>query len=156
MGEVVLQERTEKDKEIMKDPTSELHDAYFELLNGGVYINGTPIPVYKWEKPGNETRVEIATTTMEDASTKDTYIMEVLQDITIVSSLRIPGSDERTVADQISSEVVQLVVADTMMAMDSFDMLNATLTGSEVFEDESYDNTTYRKELTFKHLIVES
>jgi hypothetical protein len=140
----------------MKDPTSELHDAYFTLLNGGVVINGTAIPVYKWEKPGNETRVEIATTTMEDASSKDTYITEVLQDITIVSSLRIQGGDERSIADQISSEVVQLVVADTLMTMSSFDMLNAELTASEVFEDENYDNTTYRKELTFKHLIVES
>jgi hypothetical protein len=140
----------------MKDPTSELHDAYFTLLNGGVSVSGTAIPVYKWEKPGNETRIEIATTTMEDASTKDTYITEVLQDITIVSSLRMPGSDERTIADEISSKVVQLVVADTLMTMSSFDMLDATLSASEVFEDENYDNTTYRKELTFKHLIVES
>jgi len=140
----------------MKDPTSELHDAYFTLLNGGVSVSGTAIPVYKWEKPGNETRIEIATTTMEDTSTKDTYITEVLQDITIVSSLRMPGSDERTIADEISSKVVQLVVADTLMTMSSFDMLDATLSASEVFEDENYDNTTYRKELTFKHLIVES
>lgn len=139
----------------MKDPTSELHDAYFTLLNGNVSISGTEIPVYKWEKPGNETRVEIAATVMEDASTKDTYIMEVSQDITIVSSLRIPGADERSIADQISSEVVQLVVADTLMTLTSFDMLNASLTGSEVFEDETYDSTTYRKELTFKHLIAQ-
>lgn len=138
----------------MKDPTSELHNAYFELLNGAVSINGTQIPVYTWEKPGNETRVEIAATLMEDASTKDSYIMEVSQDITIVSSLRIP--DERSVADLISNEVVKLVVADTLMTMDSFNMLNASLTGAEVFEDETYDNTTYRKELTFKHIIVET
>ena len=137
----------------MKDPTSELHTSYFNLLNGAVSVNGTEIPVYKWEKPGNETRVEIATTTMEDASSKDTYILEVLQDITIVSSLRIP--DERTVADQISNEVTQLVVSKVLMTMDSFEMLNASLTGAEVFEDETYDNTTYRKELTFKHIIVE-
>ena len=137
----------------MKDPTSELHDAYFELLNGNVSISGTEIPVYKWEKPGNETRIEIATTTMDDISTKDTYITEVLQDITIVSSMRMP--DERSVADSISSQVVQLIVADTFVTMDSFNILDTTLTGSEVFEDESYDNTTYRKELTFKSMIVE-
>ena len=137
----------------MKDPTSELHDAYFELLNGSVSISGTEIPVYKWEKPGNETRIEIATTTMDDISTKDTYITEVLQDITIVSSMRVP--DERSVADNISSQVVQLIVADTFVTMDSFDILDTTLTGAEVFEDESYDNTTYRKELTFKSMIVE-
>ena len=137
----------------MKDPTSELHDAYFTLLNGNVAVNGTEIPVFKWEKPGNDTRIEIATTTMEDISTKDTYIMEVLQDITIVSSMRAP--DERSVADSISSEVTQLVVADVLMTMDSFTMHSATLTAAEVFEDESYDSTTYRKELTFKHLITE-
>jgi hypothetical protein len=77
----------------------------------------------------------------------------VLQDVTIVSSLRI--SDERQVADEISSAVCELVVADTLMTMTSFDMLSASLTASEVFEDESYDNTTYRKELTFRHLIVQ-
>lgn len=137
----------------MKDPTSELHDAYFDLLNGSVSVSGTEIPVYKWEKPGNETRIEISTTTMEDASTKDTYIMDVLQDITIVSSMRVP--DERSVADNISSQVTQLIVADTFVSMDSFQVLDTTLTASEVFEDESFDNTTYRKELTFKSLIVQ-
>jgi hypothetical protein len=138
----------------MKDPTSELHEAYYTLLNGNVTVNGTEIPVYKWERPGNETRIEIASTTLTDDSSKDTYILEVLQDVTIVSSLRI--SDERQVADDISSEVCELVIADTLMTMDSFDMLLASLTGSEVFEDESYDNTTYRKELTFRHLIVQN
>jgi hypothetical protein len=138
----------------MKDPTSELHEAYYTLLNGNVTVNGTEIPVYKWEKPGNETRIEIATTTLTDDSSQDTYILEVLQDVTIVSSLRAP--DERQVADDISSEVCELVIADTLMTMDSFDMLLASLTASEVFEDESYDNTTYRKELTFRHLIVQS
>jgi len=138
----------------MKDPTSELHDAYFTLLNGAITISGTEIPVYKWEKPGNETRIEIATTAMEDASTRDTYITEVLQDITIISSMRTP--DERSVADDISSQVTQLVVADTFVTMDTFYILDTTLTGSEVFEDENYDNTTYRKELTFKSLIVEN
>jgi len=138
----------------MKDPTSELHTAYFNLLGGSVFINGTEIPVYKWEKPGNDTRIEIATTTMNDDSTSDTYILEVLQDVTIVSSLRM--TDERQVADDISNEVCQLVVADTLMTMDSFYMISATLTAAEVFEDESYDNTTYRKELTFKHIIIEN
>jgi hypothetical protein len=138
----------------MKDPTSELHEAYYTLLNGQVTINGTEIPVYKWERPGNETRIEIATTTLSDESSKDSYILEVLQDVTIVSSLRI--SDERQVADDISSEVCELVVSDTLMTMTSFDMLTASLTASEVFEDESYDNTTYRKELTFRHLIVQT
>ena len=138
----------------MKDPTSELHTAYYDLLSGSVSISGTEIPVYKWEKPGNETRIEIATTTMADDSSNDTYILEVLQDITIVSSLRMP--DERQVADDISNLVCQLVVADTLMTMDSFYIISATLTAAEVFEDESYDNTTYRKELTFKHIIIEN
>jgi len=142
-----------KKRVFMKDPTSELHEAYYNLLNGQVTISGTEIPVYKWERPGNETRIEIASTTLTDDSSKDTYILEVLQDVTIVSSLRI--SDERQVADEISSEVCELVVAETLMTMDSFDMLLASLTASEVFEDESYDNTTYRKELTFRHLIVQ-
>jgi len=91
---------------------------------------------------------------MNDDSTSDTYILEVLQDVTIVSSLRM--TDERQVADDISNEVCQLVVADTLMTMDSFYMISATLTAAEVFEDESYDNTTYRKELTFKHIIIEN
>ena len=138
----------------MKDPTSELHKAYYELLNGEVYVNGTEISVYKWERPGNETRIEIATTTLTDDSSKDTYILEVLQDLTIVSSLRAP--DERQVADDISSEVCQMVIADTLMTMDSFDMLMASLTASEVFEEKDFDNTTFRKELTFRHLIVQS
>lgn len=138
----------------MKDPTSELHDAYYTLLNGNVTVNGTEIPVYKWERPGSEMRIEIATTTLEDNSSKDTYIMNVLQDITIVSSLRI--ADERQVADDIANEVVQLVVADTFMTMDSFTMLNATLESSEAFEDAGYDATTYRKDLTFRHIIVEN
>jgi hypothetical protein len=138
----------------MKDPTSELHEAYYTLLNGKVTVNAIQIPVYKWERPGNETRIEIASTTLTDDSSKDTYILEVLQDVTIVSSLRI--SDERQVADEISSAVCELVVADTLMTMTSFDMLSASLTASEVFEDESYDNTTYRKELTFRHLIVQT
>jgi hypothetical protein len=137
----------------MKDPTSELHEAYYTLLNNAVFVNGTTVPVYKWEKPGNETRIEIATTTLTDQSSKDTYVLEVLQDITIVSSLRM--NDERQTADDISTEVCELVVADTLMTMTSFDVITASLTASEVFEDESYDNTTYRKELTFRHLIAQ-
>lgn len=137
----------------MKDPTSELHDAYFELLDGNVSINGTGIPVYKWERPGDETRIEIASTVMEDQSTQDTYLMEVLQDITIVSGMRV--NDERQVTDDISNEVTQLVVADTFMTMDNFIIHDITLNAAELFEDSSYDHTIYRKELTFKHKIEE-
>jgi len=139
----------------MKDPTSELHEAYFTLLNGSVSVNGTEIPVFKYEKAGNDTRIEISRTTIEDKSTKTSYMLDVLQDITIISSLKM--QDQRSVADDISNSLVQLVTATVPIVMASFYTIGeATLESVDVFEDESYDNTTYRKELTFKHIVIEN
>lgn len=138
----------------MKDPTKQLHDAYFNLLNGSVVVNGTGIPVFKWSKPGEETRVTIGTTIMDDMSTHDTYILDVQQEIYVQGDLRF--SDERSVVEDICDEVVQLVVADTLMTMTDFYMMDAWLSSVEVFEEENQDSTVYVKELVFKHTIIES
>lgn len=137
----------------MKDPTKQLHDAYYSLLDGNVFVNNTEIPVHEWYKQGDGTGITIGVTTMDDASTHDTYIMEVQQEVLIQYALRF--NDERDAAEQVSDEVVQLVVADTLMTMTSFDMVHAELSSVEVFEEVNQDNTSYRKELVFKHLIAE-
>lgn len=137
----------------MKDPTKQLHNAYFELLNGEVAVNGTEIPVFKWYKLGDDTRITIGTTTMEDSSTHDTYILEVQQEIQVQCELRM--GDEREVAEDICDEVVQLVVADTLMVMTDFTMIDAWLSSVEPFEEINQDSTLYKKELVFKHLIAE-
>jgi hypothetical protein len=138
----------------MKDPTKELHDAYFTLLNGQVTVNGTEIPVFKWSKPGEETRITIGTTVMDDNSTHDTYILDVQQEVYVQGDLRF--SDERATVEDICNEVVQLVVADTLMTMTNFYMMDAWLSSVEVFEEENQDSTVYVKELVFKHTIIES
>jgi len=135
----------------MKDPTSEIRDAYFTLLNGNVTVSGTAVPVYKWERPGDETRIEIMTATMDDDSTKDSYILNVAQEISVVSATQF--DDQREISDEISSQVCELVTADTLMTMDSFVMHSATLSSTEVFEEVGFDNTLYRKDLVFEHKI---
>lgn len=137
----------------MKDPTKQIQNAYFALLNGSVEVNGTEIPVFKWPKTGDSTRVTIGSTVMEDDSTHDTYMLEVQQEILIQANLRM--KDEREVANDISDAVVQLVVATTLMTMDDFDMVHAELSSVEPFEIEEQDSTLLIKELVFKHLIAE-
>lgn len=137
----------------MKDPTKELHNAYFDLLERSVEVNSTKIPVYKWYRPIDDTAIFIGLTTMDDASSHDTYILEVQQEIYIQYKLRM--ADERETAEDIADEIVQLVVAETLMTMTNFDMISAELSSVESFDDESTDSTIYRKELIFKHLIAE-
>lgn len=137
----------------MKDPTRQLHNAYYDLLQGAVVVNHTTIPVYKWYKPTEDTAIFIGMTTMEDVSSHDTYILEVQQEVYIQYKLRV--DDERDAAEDISDEVVQLVVAEVLMTMTDFDMISAELTSVESFDEQSTDSTIYKKELIFKHLIAE-
>jgi len=137
----------------MKDPTRQLHNAYYDLLQGAVVVNHTTIPVYKWYKPIDDTAIFIGLTTMEDRSTHDTYIMDVQQEIYIQYKLRM--DDERDTAEDISDEVVQLVVAETLMTMSDFDNIYVELSSVESFDEETTDSTIYKKELIFKHIIAE-
>ena len=137
----------------MKDPTKQLQDAYFTLLNGNVEINGTEIPIYKWSRTADDTRVSIGEVIMDDESTHDTYMLDVRQSIYVQTELNF--GDQRETAAQICDEVVQLVVADTLMVMSDFTMVSVYLDSSEFFENDNTDSTSYIKELVFKHLIAE-
>ena len=140
----------------MKDPTKQLHDAYFTLLNGNVSVNGTEIPVFKWAQSGSSTRVTVGEAVLDDESSKDTYITEVMQTIYIQADLRI--KDERDVAENISDAVCQLVVvtSTSLMTLTDFDMVTAELAAVDTFEPSEQDSTLFIKELVFKHLITEN
>jgi len=139
----------------MKDPTKQLQEAYFTLLNGSVVVNGTGIPVFKWDQTGDTTRVTISGLVMDDESTHDTFMCYAYQ--TIVIQAELSYGDEREVAADICDEVVQLVVRDStadLMTMTSFQMVDAFLDSNELMEDNQ-DSTIFTKELIFKHLIAE-
>lgn len=137
----------------MNNPSSELHTAYFNKLNNAVIYNGHKITVSKWERSGVDTRIEIATTTIDDDSSFTTDIFQVVQDIVVVSSLRV--GDERNSADEIANLIVNIIVDDSVLTMDNFYTVGSPVfQGSEVFEDQGYDNTTYRAELSFSHIVA--
>ncbi len=152
----VLYKRNEDNEEIMKDPTKQLQEAYFTLLNGSVVVSGTEIPVFKWLKPGDTTRITIGEVVMDDNSTHDTFMVDARQSVYVMTELSY--GDEREVAADICDEVVQLVVPDLssgLMTMTDFQMVDSYLDSVELFDEENQDSTVYTKELIFKHLIAE-
>ncbi len=152
----VFYKRNEDNEETVKDPTKQLQEAYFILLNGNVAVNGTEIPVFKWLKPGDTTRITMGEVIMDDNSTHTTYMVDARQSVYVMAELSF--GDEREIAAQICDEIVQLVVPDVranIMSMTDFQMVDAWLDSVELFEDENQDSTVYTKELIFKHLIAE-
>lgn len=95
----------------MKDPVKFIKDAYYNLLDGAVTYNGSPIPVYDEEADpaGNTYYIIISTVTNTDQDVKTKFFSDTQIVIDVVTLLDYQMPKEKEIVDVICGKIMNLV-----------------------------------------------
>lgn len=96
----------------MKDPVKFIKDAYYDLLDGNITYNGSPIPVYDEEADpsGNSFYIIISTVTDTDKPVKSKFFSDTQIVIDVITLLDYQITKEKEIVDVICGKIMNLVL----------------------------------------------
>jgi hypothetical protein len=141
----------------MKDPTNEVYEAIFSLLDGNVTISGTTIPVYSVMPDSVATGyVYIGTFTGNNADIKDRFMTD--GNVTIQVVIPVGGaSGSNKLINQYNSKVLELLKPTVTSTLDLSPLFNNVYFYSQNITDFTtlFDNDREMRKVTQLSLQIE-
>lgn len=134
----------------MRDPSSEIKKAYYDLLNGN-----TALDVYTMLPQGIDDFIFVGDFTIGEDIAKDTWITDCTIQIEILRTYRNQGT--KTEVDSDANIITQLVRDNfaSGVTLTNFSVPITTLDGSNDFVEETDEFKIYRKFLRFRLTVEE-
>jgi hypothetical protein len=96
----------------MKDPIKFVRNAYYELLDGAITYNGSPVSVYdeQAEPQAGDYFIIVSTLTDENIGNKHSFFTNTSIIIDVVTKVNMRLTKEKEIVDAITEKVLNLVL----------------------------------------------
>lgn len=142
----------------MKDPQSEIQQAFYTALNATITYNGETIYFYAGLVPEVHPThfIHMIGSTVNDAGTKDRFLTECTISFEVVGEFQ-PLEGTYAGIHSISNQILQKLKPTTasVLTMTNFYMITLVPDGSNTFEEITDRDRIIRKVMNFRMLVEE-